>query len=420
MQWRAKAYTAAPVRRQRGITLVAIAIAMVALLAVAGLAIDVGHVVLTKSRMQATVDAAALSAAKVLDTTGSTAQATTAANSVLSLNAQQYPELWSAYGGVSKMVEFSHTLLPFSPGTTPPLYVRVTASGFSVAATLTQSVGINSFTSGASAVAGPSPTINTACNIAPMMVCGNNTPGFGYSTGEITALKLSAGSSGSSIGPGNYQLLSLGGTGANIVRQNLGGSYASCTTVGNNALTQPGTAAGPVAQGLNTRFNEYSGGNVSSTSYPPDVITYQPSGNNRLSCSDSSCTTIVTGPNNTVISNASQYSAYSYEGMYQPRLLNGNYDVPPAPNGNGVVNRRVLAVPVGDCSVLAQGRSDIPVLGLACYFLLQDVNQSGNSGQVFGEFLSNCQVNGTPGPAPNSNSGPYIIELYHVDGSPQS
>jgi Flp pilus assembly protein TadG len=410
-----------PRSRQRGITLVTIAIAMLAVIAVAGLALDVGHVVVNKSRLQATVDAAALSAAKVLDTTGSTSQATAAANSVFALNAAQQPELWAEFGSVSKTVEYSNTLLPFTAGTNPPLYVRVTASGFSIAATLTTAVGMNTFTIGANAVAGPSPTIGTACNVAPMMICGNSgAAGFGYSTGEITALKLSSGSS-SGLGPGNYMLLSLGGTGANVVRQNLAGSYSSCATVGNNALTQPGNQAGPVAQGLNTRFNEYSGGNLSSTTYPPDVITYQPTGNSRLSCQDSSCNTIVTGPGgSTVITNASQYGSYSYEGLYQPRLLAGTYDVPPAPNGNGVVDRRVLAVPVGDCSVASQGRSDIPVLGLACVFLLQDVNQSGNGGQVFGEILSNCQVNGTPGPAPNSGPGPYIIQLYHVDGSPQS
>lgn len=47
---------------------------------------------------------------------------------------------------------------------------------------------------------------------------------------------------------------------------------------------------------MNTRFNEYQGGNVSSADYPPDVITTQPTGNNnRLSCQNSSCATVVTG-----------------------------------------------------------------------------------------------------------------------------
>jgi Putative Flp pilus-assembly TadE/G-like len=409
--------------KQRGITLVTIAIAIVAVIAVAGMALDISHVVVNKSRLQATVDAAALSAAKVLDTTGSTSQATTAANSVFALNAAQHPELSAAGGSVSRTIEYSNTLIPFSPGTVPPLYVRVTATGFSLAATLTKAVGFNTFTIGANAIAGPSPTIDTACNIAPMMVCGTSgSAGFGYSQGQITALKLSAGSGGADIGPGNYRLLSLNGTGANVVRQNLAGSYNSCATVGTNALTQPGDEAGPVAQGLNTRFNEYQGGNLDSATYPPDVITYQPTGkNNRLSCQDSSCNTIVTGPGgNTVVNNAGDYGGYSYEGMYLPHLQSALYDVPPAPNGNGVVDRRILAVPVGDCSVTAQGRSDIPVLGLACIFLLQDVDTSGKGGQVFGEILSNCQVNGTPGPTPKSGSGPYIIQLYHVAGSSQS
>jgi Flp pilus assembly protein TadG len=408
-----------PHNRQRGVALVTIAIAMVALLAVAGLALDVAHVVVNKSRLQATVDAAALSAAKVLDTTGSTKQATDAANSVFTLNAAKQPELWAMFGSVSTTIEYSNTLLPFAAGTNPPLYVRVTASGFSIAATLTKAVGMSTFTIGANAVAGPSPTINYACNIAPLMVCGTNgAPGFGYQTGQITALKLSSGSNGAGIGPGNYRLLSLGGNGGDVLRQNLAGAYGSCATVGSNAPTQPGDQAGPTAQGLNTRFGEYSGGNLNSTTYPPDVITYQPSGKDRLSCQDSSCSTIVTGNGGkTVINDASQYGNYSYAGMYQPRLISGPYDAAPP---NGVVDRRVLAVPVGDCSVVAQGRSDIPILGLACVFMLQDVDQSGNGGQVFGEILSNCQVNGTPGPTPNNGPGPYVIQLYHVDGSPQS
>jgi hypothetical protein len=410
--------------KQRGITMVVITIALLSLIAVAGLALDVGHVVVNKSRLQATVDAAALSAAKILDTTGSTAAATTAANNVFSVNAAQHPDLLAVLGGVSKTVEYSNTLLPFSPGTAPPLYVRVSASGFSISATLASVVGFKDFVIGAKAVAGPSPTLNTACNIAPMMVCGAApTPGapvFGYSVGQITALKLSAGSSGSDLGPGNYRLLSLGGNGANIVRQNLAGSYSSCATINTTATTQPGDEAGPVAQGLNTRFNEYSGG-MDASSYPPDVIVNQPSGKDRLSCATSACTSVVTGPGgSTTVTNANQYSTYSYEGMYQRRMQKGDYDIAPAPNGNGVVDRRVLAVPVGDCSVVAGGRSDVPVMGLACMFLLQDVDQKGNGGQVFGEVLSNCQVNGTPGPAPASGPGPYLIQLYHVDGSPQS
>ena len=55
--------------RQRGIVAVMVAIGLLALLAMVGLALDSGHAVLNKSRLQNTVDASALAAAKVLDST---------------------------------------------------------------------------------------------------------------------------------------------------------------------------------------------------------------------------------------------------------------------------------------------------------------------------------------------------------------
>ncbi len=127
--------------------------------------------------------------------------------------------------------------------------------------------------------------------------------------------------------------------------------------------------------------------------------------------------TIVTGAGSQ-ITNASQYSNYSYEGMYLPRVQAQNYDNPPAPGGIGVVNRRVLAIPVGDCTASTPGGGAVPVIGFACLFTLQDVDPA--AGQVFGEVLPGCQVNGRPGAAPSNAPGPYSIQLYHVAGSPQS
>ncbi len=101
--------------------------------------------------------------------------------------------------------------------------------------------------------------------------------------------------------------------------------------------------------------------------------------------------------------------------MYQPKVQSQNYDVAPP---TGVPDRRVLALPVADCSSGGSGSTTLNVIGLACIFLLQDVDISDSN--VYGEVLSNCQVNGNPGPAPTTGPGPYIIQLYHVDGSPES
>ena len=57
-------------RKQKGVIGVLVAVGLVALLAMAGLALDTSHAMLNKTRLQNAVDAAALSGAKELDLTG--------------------------------------------------------------------------------------------------------------------------------------------------------------------------------------------------------------------------------------------------------------------------------------------------------------------------------------------------------------
>jgi Putative Flp pilus-assembly TadE/G-like len=406
--------------RQRGITLVLIAVAMLALIAIAGLALDVGHLVLDKARLQATVDAAAVTGAKVLDNTGSAPQAAIAADRVFRANAFQFPEL--ARSGVRPLVRFSNSpnFFGFGGGGTPQ-YVRVTADGLDVPATLSAVLHFNRFFLSAQAVAGPSPTLSNACNVTPLMICGSApTPGnpvYGYYVGQVIGLTLSSGTPQAAAGI-NYLTLS---SGANSEEQDIGGAYPNCSSVGNTPNTSTGTVPAPVGEGLDTRFDEYLAGDLTSNAYPPDVIITQPAGIDRFLCSNGpgspTCGSVMTGAG-AVITTSSQIPNYNYENMYLPRVQAANYDVPPAPAGPGVVNRRVLAVPVGDCTASTPAGGPVPVLGFACVFTLQDVDQT--TGQVFGEVLQSCQVNGVPPRAPTNAPGPYSIELYHINGSPQS
>jgi Flp pilus assembly protein TadG len=400
--------------RQRGITLVMIAVAMLALIAIAGLALDIGHLVLDKARLQATVDAAAVTGAKVLDDTQSAPQAAAAIANVFAINAARYREL--AASGVTPQVRFSNSPVFGFGGGGPPQYVRVSVNTFSVAATLSAALGFRRFPVTAQASAGPSPTLSNACNVTPLMMCGTAStpaaPVYGYYVGQVIALQLSSGAPQAT--QGNYLTLS---SGVNTEDQDIAGAYPNCSTVGDTPATSTGTVPAPVAQGLDTRFDEYLAGDLGSGAYPPDVIITQPAGGDRLQCQDATCATVVTVAGIT-ITNSSQYPNYSYEGMYLPRVQAGNYDIPPAPAGIGVVNRRVLAVPVGDCTQSTPAGGPVPVLGFACVFALQDVNQT--DGRLFGEVLQSCQVNGAPPAVPNNSPGPYSIELYHIDGSPQS
>lgn len=404
-----------PLARQRGVTATFVAIGMVALLLAVGLALDVGHATLNKTRLQDATDAAALAAAKILDETHSTALSTTEAFVAFGANANSSgdQELANAYanggGSISVTVQYSATLPPFTAGSATGPYVRVSASGFSRPTWFAQIAGITETTVAATAVAGPSPTINSACNIVPLMVCGTpNTTNFGYTIDQPWVLKQSAPGSPSEVGPGNFQLIQLGGSGANVVRQNLAGSYTGCASTGSSVQTQPGNETGPTAQGINTRFGDYTGpmGGTESE-YPPDVLTSQQ--NPALTVGNG-------GPPYPVVGAIS----YGYDQYVADESNPATYNNTPLPNGPGVFNRRVLQVPVGDCSGTAGGSSSVPVIGFACFFLLQEETQQGSSSYILGEFEGNCTVNGTPGPAPNSGPGPYIIQLYHDPSSGDS
>jgi hypothetical protein len=389
--------------RQGGAVLVLIAVAMLAILALAGLALDSSHMLLNKARLQNSVDAAALAAAKALDQTGNVAVATTAANSLLDLNgaAAGNRELGQAVG-VTRTVEFSSTLQPFVPGSTPAEYVRVTARNFRLPGWLIPLLGINDKVVGASAVAGPSPTILNACNLVPLIACGNpaaGAPYWGYAPDGVHVLKSAAGD-GSPIGPGNFQLARLGGNGANVVRQNLAGGYENCSI--SNIPTQPGVQAGPVQQGINTRFNKYQGGGINSTNYPPDAL-WKTSHQTNLSVNGTG--QITQGGQVVTLASQLNFNYANYAGL----MLSGTYDTaPPA----AALERRILPTIIADCTGANSGQSTLPVLGVGCFFLLQEVPNGGNQSNIFGQFISDCETGGTPGPNPSSIAGPFRIQLY--------
>lgn len=419
--------------RQRGAVIVLVAVGIAALVLCAALALDVGHTLLNKTRLQNTVDAAALAAAKELDNTGDTALATAEAMQAFGNNAAAAgnSELNASYAGgggdIQVTVEYSATLPPFTPGSATGPYVRVRASGFVLAAWLATVGGITEKTVSATAVAGPRTLTvgSTVCNIAPMMVCG--TPGasplWGYEMNSPQVLKKSTPGGQSQVGPGNFQLIQLGGSGAAIVRENMAGSFNTCLVGGSTIQTQTGNEAGPVAQGLNTRFGEYTGPmSGQQSTYPPDVIVdgqsppldAQPKNGDPAQGYD-----VYQGSTQITASNIDQL--YNYQD-YEADVANpSTYDYQPIQDGGtGAYGRRTLAVPVGNCTGTTEGQGSVPLLGFACFFLLQPAQQKGNDSYVYGQFVQGCEVNGTPGPSPVAGNGPHIIQLYRNPESTDS
>lgn len=398
--------------RQRGIVLPLAAIAMLAMLAVVGLAIDSSHALANKTRLQNSVDAAALAAAKVLDDTADTAQATAAAFTLLDLNADgrgnhEFDAEWDA-GGINVTVQYSETLNPFAPGAPAGPYVRVIARDFDIRTTLVRVLGINTMPVSASAVAGPSPTLENVCDLAPLLVCAEdvNANFFGFTDGQLEVLKPEPGNH-SDVGPGNYKLLRLDcGPGGACVRSNMAGDYDQCLANDGTAETEPGVTAGPTAQGMNTRFGQYQGGGMNPEDYPPDVVTTTP--DPVLQADSERPPNIYQGavsPGNEVV--WGDDIDYSYED-YVGDSNDGVHNYPPP---SGVYARRVMVFPVADCSGDETGQSTIDIEGFVCFFLLQPI-QGGPDKEIFGEFVEDCALEGTPGDSPNSGPGPYIIQLY--------
>ena len=401
--------------RQHGAVLILFVAGLLTILGIAGLAIDGSHQMLNKARLQGAVDAAALAAAKTLDETASLAAARATAQAMFDANADAAGNREMNAASISVTTTFSAASNPFVAGSYLPGdtgYARVVATGFSMNVWLIRLLGVYDKTVSASAVAGPSPTINYSCNLVPLIICGDPTDVptaggnsfWGYQDGGVHVLKGSSGG-GSEIGPGNFQLARLDGSGANDVRDALAGGYSGCTFVEDSVPTEPGNTVGPVTQGLNTRLNKYSGP-VSPADYPPDVVTTQQQSELEYDA-DTGLITLDNGQ--TVVNDATDLDFNLND--YAAAVAAMNYDVPPAAGGQ--FDRRSMPVIIGDCSAAGSGATTVDILGFGCFFLLQEARQKGNENEIFGEFAKECSTPGFSGPAPTVIPGPYIIQLYN-------
>lgn len=425
---------------QKGIVVPIVVIGLLAILAVAGLALDGSHALANKTRMQNTVDAAALGAAKVLDQTVDASMATAAAYSLFGINASGSGnhELGAAYGGgeITVTVQYSLTASPFVPGAPAGPFVRVIATGFETETTLSQVLGFTEIPTPASAVAGPSGPLGVGegaeiCDVAPIAVC---PPEDGFVDDQLVVLKPGPGNH-AEIGPGNYKMLRLGCTGGACLRRNLAGDFGGCAVLGATVETEPGVSSGPTSQGFNTRFGMYQGGGLSADDYPPDRVLFDQAPDTLKACEDDTVDPpidnvyLVAGQGNNYC-NAPQPAdqvtmsteiPYSYDNSYTGDSDGDAGDFAPG----SVKNRRLLVFPTIDCTGNETGQSTLTVEGFACFFMLQALEggQSDGAGKIVGEYVDTCEVNGTSGTNPGGGPGGmllYKIQLYKNPDSTDS
>lgn len=383
--------------KQRGIVLVLIVVGMTSVLGIAGLALDFGLAFLTKSRIQNALDAAALAGAKVLKSTGNTAQARTDAQTAFNYYLGQLNR-----GSLTPTVEFSSTIAPsFTPGSAPSNFIRVRMpAGYTIPTYLTRvfpGVGDTLALSG-SAVAGPirlEPN-GEVCNLTPIMVAAIPGPDgtvdtdctdgacYGYTIGQTLELKQTE-----TAGPGNFNLLRLDGNGAAVLRENLAGAFNGCATLGGTVPTEPGVVSGPFGQGLNTRFGQYQVGGVNQSTYPPDVNT----------------------------------TTYPTFAAYRSAVAGGAINFAPP---TGVPGRRLIRVVFSDVSAGGfNGATTVPVTGIGCFFLLSPTLGNGNGNnpiRIPAEFTLDCALpSGTRSNTALDNLGEFFkIVLYKDPDSRES
>jgi hypothetical protein len=381
-------------------------ISLLMLLGVAALAIDAGHGFVNKARLQNALDAAALGGAKVFDTTGNATAAEAEARAVFNATAATpgNEELEAALDDATVAVTFSANLVPFTPVASGS-YVRVSVQGVGISNGFASAVGIGRFNLAGTAVAGPSPKLDQMCDVAPMMACGDpgsppaagGTSFYGYTVGSVQMLKISA-NTASTVGPGNFQLINLSGAqGGADIRTAMAGSMDACLSEGESTTvnTAPGNTVGPATQGINTRFGIYKGP-VSPARYPPDWVTTH-----------------------------DQYTLTEYQNHVQPSFNLDSYLAATSqaainPPTTGAPGRRILRIPIGNCTGTATGSSQVQLLGVGCFFLISPAQQQGTQAQIFGQFKEGCGGSGTPGPNPGAGFGPHVIQLYHDPGSTES
>ena len=356
-------------KRERGSVLATSALGMLSILLAVGLGIDISRFYLAKNELQNAADAAALAAVSALNTSG-TGIAKATDRAVASMNKFDFNNTGVSFPRAN--VEFANNLDgPYMSETAAAAspanirFVKVVTPASAVGVSFAISVLGTSKDLTASATAGFSVPLNEFCNFLPVSVIDYGTPIMPGSTYTFRA------SSGTSVSPGNYQILAVAGSGGKDVRIGLGSGVDKCASPGEvyEVDTKPGVTAGAVRQGLNTRFDDYQTSQVNPDLMPPDKNVKENI-------------------------NYDQYKAGSPS---------------QAPRHTGVDGRRVVVIPIVLQGEYDQGRNTVKFNRFGTFFLQTKVG-NGNGGELVAEYIDDI-VLGQGGFNPN---GPPVNGLMAV------
>ncbi|OYD25199.1 TadE/TadG family type IV pilus assembly protein [Oceanimonas baumannii] len=411
-------------RKQKGAVLILVTVALFVLLGFTALALDGGYLLLNKSRLQDAVDAAALSGAKTMSSDD--ASISTHANAeaaaldtlqlILSKDGYGFINVDTTALAAAVVVEFSDDPVPFQPTNNPGAeYIRVRMESVPVTQFLSQ-IATNIWQVRVSALAGPlaPENSNKVCDVIPLLMCAlSDADNFGYTAadvdnldddsknkGDVIVIKSPAPGS-SEMGPGNFKAIRIGDSkGADDFRDGLAGGH--CIEIGETPefevdSTEPGNIHGPTKQGLNSRFGIYKGKIKEPNAPPPGVSGdyYSDGILSSLPIVDFSKTPLDDGESiklspGDLLDNDGNQTLQMYKD-YVKKDLGYGYK---AASGYSIDNRRLVKVPVANCSD-AGGNAPVETVGVACMFLNQEADGKGNDMYIAAEFVSKCPSGGS-------------------------
>ena len=362
---------------------------MLAVLLAVGLAVDISHFYLAKSELQNAADAAALAAASAINSNPSgIAEGTRRA--IQAMNKYEFNKtnvqvtsnnvLWSAnFGG-----PYINGTAAAAPGVVETIrFVQVTTEQSPVSISFASVVLGNNKDMSATATAGLSVPLNSFCGFIPLSVLIDNdltllVPGQTYT--------IRAGS-GSTVSPGDYQILAVAGPGGVDVGFGIGAGVDACAKPGDTYVTdcKPGLTAGKVRTGINSRFDDYQGSQLDPNLEPPDTnikenITW------------------------------TQYAANLGCGRSGMPACDSRYVTPPSTSHTGVDMRRVVLIPLVKVSEFDPGRCEVKFTRFGAFFLRTKAS-NGSGGDIQAEYIEDRLAIGKGSYNPAGGAGDPLLAV---------
>ena len=413
-------------KNERGNVLAYTVISVLFLFFAVGLGVDISHLYLAKAELQNAADAGALAGASALGIPNTQRITTAVDRAVSTMNLNKYNFNNKNFSAVMDTTA-QRSLVTFAVNLGGPYISEAAATASESTADSMRFVKVNT-PSVAVNVFFASPLLGSTQNLNATATAGRSVPGnVRYCPAPLSAVEPDPGqtfpagfagtcptsgiqhytdgspdcdpttkfckgctytirySGSTGPSPGDYNILACAGNGASAVRAALAAYGAGCTcgsvSPGDTVTTEPGVAAGPVAQGLNVRFDQYGAGLSYSSSVPPDanIAEGTSSGN---------------GSNQT------------WSGITWEQYKAGSPFTAPNPSHAGALDRRMLVLPLIAYSQFGNGRTDVQVSSMGGFFMQTEA--VGSNSDVKVEYVGDELV-GIVGFDPNGGAASNVV-----------